>query len=77
MPKIYWFDLVPSHNRMGLEKNLEFQRVFHYLPGPSHQFDLKAPFTRQKIFGTAGMKVVRVSKKLYSLLIYKFFFLPR
>ena len=51
------------HNRMGLEKNLEFQRVLHDLPGPSHEFDLKAPFTRQKIFDTPRIEVVRVPKK--------------
>ena len=35
-----------------------------------------APFTRQKIFGAARMKVVRVPKKYYWLLIYTSFFLP-
>ena len=47
---------------MGLEKTLEFQGVLHFLPWPSHQFDLKAPITRQKMFDTARIKVVRVSK---------------
>ena len=53
MPKI--LALVPSltvTTEWGLKKNLEFQRVLHDLPGPSHEFDLKAPFTRQKIFDT-------------------------
>ena len=64
MPKI--FALVPSltvTTEWGLKKNLEFQRVLHDLPGPSHEFDLKAPFTRQKIFDTVRIEVVRVPKK--------------
>ena len=77
MPKI--LALVPSltvTTEWGLKKNLEFQRVLHDLPGPSHEFDLKAPFTRQKSSDTVRIEVVRVPKKQYSLLNYTSVFVP-
>ena len=38
--------------------------TLHYLM--LHRFEIQAPFTRPKIFGTARMKKVRVLKKLVS-----------
>ena len=49
----------------GLAKSVECSTAEREVAGRTNIREIKAPFTRQKIFGAAWMKVVRVPKKKY------------
>ena len=48
----------------GLAKSVECSTAEREVAGRTNIREIKAPFTRQKIFGAAWMKVVRVPKKI-------------